>query len=215
MSSDGMLIRLVGSRALLVEVADVQVAQALYALVRELSHSSDLTPPVDVVPAARTVLLDGIDDVAGWQRLIELSGDDLGRSGLAGPAAEPDQHVISVRYDGDDLADVAELWGCSVSEVVERHTSARFTVAFCGFAPGFAYCTSNGALPEVTRRSDPRSRVPAGSVGLAGEYSGVYPTAMPGGWQLIGRTDVEMFDINRQEPALLTPGDRVRFEALS
>ncbi|MGH3446744.1 MAG: 5-oxoprolinase subunit B family protein, partial [Nocardioidaceae bacterium] len=111
-----------------------------------------------------------------------------------------------------DLDVVADSWSCSVDDVVARHQAATFTVAFCGFAPGFAYCTSDPPLPPVRRRADPRTEVPAGSVALAGEYCGVYPRALPGGWQLIGVTDRTLFDPEQTEPALLRPGDTVRFE---
>jgi KipI family sensor histidine kinase inhibitor len=119
-----------------------------------------------------------------------------------------------VRYDGDDLDVVARAWGCSTAEVIDRHTSTAYTVAFCGFAPGFAYCTSDLPLPAVPRRSEPRPRVPAGSVALAAEYCGVYPRTMPGGWQLIGTTGAVLFDPRRDRPALLAPGTTVRFEAV-
>jgi len=115
-----------------------------------------------------------------------------------------------VTYDGEDLADVARLLDCSVAEVVARHTGEEWTVAFCGFAPGFGYLTSPGTW-DVPRRESPRTKVPTGSVGLAGEFSGVYPRESPGGWQLIGRTSVRIFDQERDPAALFHPGRRVRF----
>lgn len=118
-------------------------------------------------------------------------------------------------YDGADLDVVAEVWGCSPAAVVERHEHAVFLVAFCGFAPGFAYCVPVEPFPEMPRRDVPRERVPSGSVGLAGEYCGIYPAEMPGGWQLLGRTGAVLFDPGRDEPALLAPGDTVRFRAVS
>jgi KipI family sensor histidine kinase inhibitor len=120
---------------------------------------------------------------------------------------------VPVRYDGADLAEVAALWGCDVAEVVRRHTGDRWTVAFCGFAPGFGYLVADegGHHWDVPRRDVPRTRVPAGSVGLAGPYTGAYPRASPGGWQLVGRTTLELFDATREPPALLTPGRPVRF----
>ena len=114
-------------------------------------------------------------------------------------------------YDGADLDDVAHLWGMTRAEAVATHTGTAFVVAFCGFAPGFAYCTG---LPDdlaVPRLDRPRARVPAGSVGLAGEFTGVYPGESPGGWRLIGRTDLRLWDAARDEPALLAPGTRLRF----
>jgi KipI family sensor histidine kinase inhibitor len=96
-------------------------------------------------------------------------------------------------------------------EVVALHTGTEFVVAFNGFAPGFAYCTGLAEERAVPRLERPRSRVPAGSVGLAGPYTGVYPTASPGGWRLIGRTDLTLWDVERDPPATLPPGTRVRF----
>jgi KipI family sensor histidine kinase inhibitor len=119
-----------------------------------------------------------------------------------------------VTYDGPDLADVASHTGLSEDEIVAAHTGSTWTVAFGGFAPGFAYLVGGDQRLAVPRRESPRTSVPAGSVGLAGEFSGIYPRSSPGGWQLIGRTDVVMFDVDRDPPALLTPGAQVRFVAL-
>ena len=118
---------------------------------------------------------------------------------------------IPVQYDGEDLADVAEILGCDADEVVDRHTGTTWTVAFCGFAPGFGYLTADEGSWDVPRRSSPRTKVPAGSVALAGPFSGVYPRESPGGWQLLGRTEVAAFDLAREPAALLRPGTRVRF----
>ena len=114
-------------------------------------------------------------------------------------------------YDGPDLADVASHTGLSEDEIVAAHTGAPWTVAFGGFAPGFAYLVGGDERLAVPRRESPRTSVPAGSVGLAGEFSGVYPRSSPGGWQLIGHTDAVMFDVDRDPPALLAPGAQVRF----
>jgi KipI family sensor histidine kinase inhibitor len=185
----------------------------------------DQRRPVDVVPAARTVLIDGIDPQAWRERLgaLERLGDAAADPGTGADVAadagseqtETGEVVVPVRYDGPDIGEVAAAWGCDEGEVVERHQAVTFIVAFCGFAPGFAYCTSGGTLPAVARRDQPRTRVPAGAVGLAGEYCGVYPRQMPGGWQLIGTTDVTVFDPDREHPALLQPGTRVRFKAIT
>ncbi len=118
---------------------------------------------------------------------------------------------MPVVYDGDDLDDAAGLLGCSAEELVRRHTSAQWSVAFCGFAPGFGYLVSPDWPAEVPRRSSPRTRVPPGSVALAGAFSGVYPRESPGGWQLVGRTPLAVFDLSRDPAALLRPGVRVRF----
>jgi len=116
-----------------------------------------------------------------------------------------------VTYDGPDLDDVAVLTKLSVEQIVALHTGRELTVAFCGFAPGFAYLSGLPKDLQVSRRDEPRTRVPAGSVGLAGDRTGVYPRESPGGWQLIGRTDVVLWDLERDPPALLRPGLRVRF----
>ena len=137
--------------------------------------------------------------------LIEGAGTE---GGLADPMPET---VIPVRYDGLDLAEVAEIAGMSAEQVVERHLAARYTVAFTGFAPGFAYLSGGDPALVVPRRSTPRPRIDAGSVGLAGPFSAVYPRQSPGGWQLIGRTASSMWDLDRDPPALLLPGNRVRF----
>jgi len=120
-----------------------------------------------------------------------------------------------VIYDGDDLAAVAEAWGCSTLAVADRHAATEWVCAFIGFAPGFPYLVPVGAtLPLVPRHATSRARVPAGSVALAAEYCGVYPRESPGGWQLIGRTDAVLWDAARPAPALVTPGARVRFAAV-
>ncbi len=198
-----------GPHALLVECADGdEVAGWLTELSRRRDNGE--LSCVELVPAARTVLLDGVDDpaalgsaLAGWTPM----------SDSVRPAETTSVEVPCV-YDGPDLADVAELWGTSTDGVVQRHTDTWFRVAFCGFSPGFGYLT--GLPPElaVARRPSPRSRVPTGSVGLAGEYSGIYPSPSPGGWQLIGRTELVLFDPAAQPPALLAPGTPVRFRAV-
>ncbi|MFY1705277.1 5-oxoprolinase subunit B family protein [Micromonospora sp. WMMA1923] len=117
---------------------------------------------------------------------------------------------VPTEWNGPDLAAVAEHWRTGVPEVIRRLTGTEFRVAFCGFAPGFAYLTGLPAEQAVPRRATPRTRVPAGSVALAGPYAGIYPTESPGGWQLVGRTDLPLFDVHADPPARLTPGTRVR-----
>jgi KipI family sensor histidine kinase inhibitor len=121
---------------------------------------------------------------------------------------------IPVRYGGDDgpdLAEVAALHGLRPDDVVEHHTGTVYRVYFLGFAPGFAYMGPVPAQIATPRLDAPRQRIPAGSVGIAGEQTGVYPFAMPGGWRIIGRTDISLWDLRRNPPSLLRPGDRVRF----
>jgi KipI family sensor histidine kinase inhibitor len=187
-----------------VECADALEVAATYEALR--SRRAELGA-VEVVPAARTVLLDGLEDVAAvHQLLVDWRVEPGATRESDGPLVQ-----LPTRYDGEDLEEVARQWGVSASEVVRIHQDCTFRVLFCGFAPGFAYCTG---LPEgltVSRRADPRPKVPAGSVALAGEYTSVYPSSSPGGWQLIGRTDVPLWQAGTEEPALLVPGTRVRF----
>jgi len=120
---------------------------------------------------------------------------------------------IPVRYDGPDLADVATHCGLSPDEVVRRHTQADYVVYFIGFQPGFAYLGGLDESLHTPRRAEPRTAVPAGSVGIGGAQTGIYPLVTPGGWQLIGRTALPLFDPRAEPPTLLAPGDRVRFIA--
>ncbi|WP_133916398.1 5-oxoprolinase subunit B family protein [Streptomyces sp. NBC_00582] len=196
----------VGDDALLVEVASGTEAEALHAeLVRR--RAAGLLTAREIVPAARTVLLDGVPDPV--RLTSELTAADVP------PAPPRAREVIElpVRYDGPDLADVAAHWGVSAREVARIHADTEFRVAFCGFAPGFGYLTGLPARYDVPRRATPRTAVPAGAVALAGPYTGVYPRSSPGGWQLIGSTDVVLWDHARVPAALLSPGTRVRFVA--
>jgi KipI family sensor histidine kinase inhibitor len=199
-----MRARRVGDRALLLECADGDEVRAAHAEAQRLRDEGSLRC-LDVVPGATTLLIDGLLD----GRSVIDGLDDWPREP---PAVEARGAVeLPVRYDGPDLESVAEHTGLSVDEVVTRHRGAQFVVAFCGFAPGFAYLTG---LPEelhVPRLEEPRSKVPVGSVGLAGAFTGVYPRASPGGWQLIARTDARLWDVERDPPALLVPGTTVRF----
>jgi len=163
-----------------------------------------LPPPREVVPGARTLLLDGVDlalvlPIVQSLRSLQVRGDPA-----SGAVVE-----VPVVYDGADLAEVARTWGISEAELIARHTDTEFRVAFTGFAPGFPYLV--GGDREVARHTTPRALVPAGAVGLAGRYCGIYPQSSPGGWQLIGTTQCSLFDADRDPPALLPPGTRVRF----
>ncbi|CAL9594049.1 5-oxoprolinase subunit PxpB [Streptomyces sp. enrichment culture] len=194
----------VGTDALLVEVSTGEEAQALHAELLRRRADGTLTVR-EIVPAARTVLLDGLADPA--RLAAELAG------ARPSPVAPPARRTVEVpvRYDGPDLAEVAAHWGVPPREAARIHAGCTFRVAFCGFAPGFGYLTG---LPErygTPRRATPRTAVPAGAVALAGPYTGVYPRTSPGGWQLIGTTDLVLWDPEREPAALLTPGTRVRF----
>lgn len=125
--------------------------------------------------------------------------------------ADRDPVEVPVVYDGADLGDVATETGLSVEEVVARHAAGTYIVRFCGFAPGFAYLDGLDARLHVARRGEPRTAVPAGSVAIAGEFTGVYPRPSPGGWRLLGHTDAALWDVTRDPPALLGPGTPVRF----
>ena len=197
-----------GHRGLLVECADLAEVMALHRVLAADRPAG----VVDLVPAARTLLLTFDDAVTSHGRLAAAAqGADLD----AERGAEPSRAVrIPVVYDGEDLAEVATLTGLTVEDVVRRHAAADYLVAFTGFAPGFAYIGGGDPALVVPRRATPRTRVPAGSVALAGEFTGVYPRPGPGGWQLLGRTDAPLWDLHQDPPALLTPGTRVRFEPM-
>ncbi|MGW4569511.1 5-oxoprolinase subunit B family protein, partial [Streptomyces sp. NPDC004561] len=159
----------------------------------------------EIVPAARTVLLDGLSDPARW-------ASELTSSAVPPPSPRARALVeLPVRYDGPDLAEVAACWRVPEHEVARIHAGTEFTVAFCGFAPGFGYLTGLPPRYDVPRRATPRTTVPAGAVALAGPYTGVYPRSSPGGWQLIGSTDAVLWNHTRTPAALLAPGTRVRF----
>lgn len=192
-----MLLRRCGTDALLVEVDSLTEVAAVRAALQGVDGIEEL------VPAARTVLVKG--DLHGIKAALKTV--DLTQA----PATHPREITIPVTYDGPDLDLVAETAGTTADEVVKLHTTATYEVAFCGFAPGFGYLTG---LPEVLRQprlDSPRTKVPQGSVGIAGEFTAAYPRATPGGWRLIGRTEITLFDPRAETPALLQPGDQVRF----
>ncbi len=195
-----------GTTAVLVEVDHLKDVLDLYAALREES----LPGVVDLVPAASTLLI-VTDPAVTSLPTIETAVRALPpghHEQLEGEVVE-----FPVVYDGEDLAEVASLLDCDVDEVVRRHTAQPWTVAFCGFAPGFGYMTSDSWGWDLPRRSSPRTKVPPGAVALAGPFCGVYPRESPGGWQLIGRTEVPVFDLSREPAALLRPGNRVQFVA--
>lgn len=193
-----------GERALLVELDDLDAVLGLHAALRQ-------APPAGVtelVPAARTLLV-----------AFDPRATDPDRLGAAVQAAEfepgdrpgGDLVELPVVYDGEDLDAVAAHAGLDRAGVVAAHAGAGYVVAFCGFAPGFAYLDGLDERLQVPRRDTPRTRVPAGAVAVADRFTAVYPRESPGGWQLIGRTDRTLWDADRDPPALLVPGTRVRF----
>ncbi|HKU35306.1 MAG TPA: 5-oxoprolinase/urea amidolyase family protein [Paenarthrobacter sp.] len=199
-------VRPVGTRAVLAELDGLPDVLALQAML----DKSPLPGQVDVLAAAETVMVVGESASATraiGARLLELE---------LTPPQDTDSRlvVIDTVYDGEDLADVAGLTGLSVEGVIASHTGQIWTVAFAGFAPGFGYMVGENQSLNVPRRSSPRTAVPAGSVALGGQYSAVYPRRSPGGWQLIGRTGARMWDLDRAQPALVRPGDRVQYRAV-
>ena len=194
-------LRRAGDHGVLLDVPDGSAAQVARLIAAEVPGL------VDVVPGHRTVLVTWDTDPPR-QDLVALAT----RAIEAGAStAAPRTVEIPVTYDGADLETVAELTGLSSLEVVAAHSAAEYTVAFLGFAPGFAYLVGGDERLHVPRRNEPRQRVPAGSVAIAGPYSGVYPREGPGGWRLLGTTAAVLFDPDRRPPALLAAGDRVRF----
>ncbi|HEY7722943.1 MAG TPA: allophanate hydrolase subunit 1 [Pedococcus sp.] len=213
-----------GESAFLVELGDIPEVLALHSALE--SQRPHLPGLADLVPAASTLLVVAEESAALGalrQAVSELLSNPA--SWPVAPATSPSGGVstgestaavelrIAVRYDGEDLEDVAHHTGLTVAEVVEAHTGALWTAAFAGFAPGFAYLAGGDPRLEVPRRSEPRTRVPAGAVGLAGRFSGIYPRSSPGGWRIIGHTEAVLWDLDRDPPALLRPGTRVRFVA--
>ena len=200
------MIRPFGEAALLVELGSPERAQALAASLR----ATPISGVVEAVPGLESVLVELAQPGADPDTLVPALVDLVASLSVA---HEPGQmHVIPVVYDGPDLADVAALAGLTTDEVVALHGAVELRVLFSGFAPGFAYL---GDLPprlRVDRMETPRTRTPAGSVAIAGRMSGIYPADLPGGWRVIGRTDMTLFDPRRDPPVTLLPGDRVRFE---
>lgn len=193
-----------GDSAWLLETTDAAEAQRWRATLL-----AEALPGVrELVPGYRSLLI-GIDPLAAETADLPARIDALAGAPLQKPM--PREHELPVRYDGEDLAAVAGAAGLSIAEVIRRHLQACYTVAFLGFAPGFAYLTGLDAALKLPRRSNPRVRVPAGSVAIADEFTGVYPQAIPGGWHVLGRCDAKLFDAAAQPPALLAPGDLVRF----
>jgi KipI family sensor histidine kinase inhibitor len=200
-----MKVRQVGATALLLECSDSALVEQWRAELWRRRETGELRV-AEIVPGERTVLLDGVNPGTG--ELLAAWEPTAGEAHTAGESVQ-----VPAVFDGEDLPSVAELWQVSTDEVVRRLVDTPLTVAFCGFAPGFAYLRG---LPEawaVPRLAAPRPRVPAGAVALAGNYAGIYPSASPGGWRLVGHTALELFDVRRERPALLSPGTRVQLVA--
>ncbi|MGV9210540.1 5-oxoprolinase subunit B family protein [Micromonospora sp. RB23] len=233
-----MRIRPVGAHALLIECGTStglpasELVEAWRAELWRRRERGDLTA-VEIVPAATTVLLDGLPNPTATATLLSQWAPTPSHPAdlaLSVPTERPDRGistagtarsthgagaevVVPVSFDGPDLSVVAERWGVDVPAVRRRLISTAFRVAFCGFAPGFPYLTGLPAELALPRLPTPRPRVPAGSVALAGPYAGIYPSASPGGWLLVGRTDLTLFDVDSDPPARLGPGTRVRMVA--
>lgn len=196
-------------KALLIELPDLPHTMALYRQV--LAHQ--VVGVRELVPAAHTLLVHFEPNVISRAGLEAVLRDCAAQAALAAHSSQAPLGrlvEIPVRYTGEDLPDVAALLGLSVAQVIACHTAQPYEAAFAGFAPGFVYL-SGGANWALPRRPSPRTKVPAGAVALGGNFSAVYPSASPGGWQLIGQTDVPMWDLQRPEPAYVQPGFRVQF----
>ncbi|RQW99462.1 5-oxoprolinase subunit B family protein [Micromonospora inaquosa] len=212
-----MRIRPVGAHALLLDCTTPALVEAWRSELWRRREQGDLIA-VEIVPAARTVLLDGLPDPTTTAQQLTRWASAVTAATTRPTQANPEDDdaadvVVPVSFDGPDLPNVAQHWGVDVSAVRHRITSTRFRVAFCGFAPGFPYLTGLPAELALPRLTTPRPRVPAGSVALAGPYAGIYPGASPGGWQLVGRTDLVLFDVAANPPARLNPGTTVRMVA--
>jgi 5-oxoprolinase (ATP-hydrolysing) subunit B len=197
-----------GEHAVLVEAAEHEQPLALAATLA----AAGAPEIAELVPAARTVLVRFTPGLARPDLATLLADPAAGTAGGSAGAADARSPVeLPVRYTGADLRQLADELGISATELVERHAHAEYTVAFCGFAPGFAYLTGLHRSLWAPRLAEPRTTVPAGSVGIAGQYTGVYPRPSPGGWRLIGQTDARLWDTDAEPPATLTPGRTVRF----
>jgi KipI family sensor histidine kinase inhibitor len=200
------VIRPFGEAALLVVLGTPQRAQALADSLRR----EPLAGMVEAIPGLDSVVVE-LDPLGPEPDSLTAVLEERLATLLDEPGAGR-LHVIPVTYDGPGLRDVAELTGLAPEAVVELHAAIELRVLFCGFAPGFAYLGDLPPALHVERLATPRTHTPAGSVAIAGSMSGIYPADLPGGWRVIGRTEVTLFDPHRDPPALLVPGDRVRFE---
>lgn len=202
-----MNLRFVGDSAVLIELRDSVAAQQL----RRVMLAEHIAGVRELVPGYDTLLVEFDPLVLDADKMVSRLPKLMERPPRASQGRE---HQIEVHYDGADLEEVAHLTGLETIEVIRRHGAPCYSVAFLGFAPGFPYLVGLDRALRVTRLKSPRTRVPAGSVAIAGEFTGIYPQATPGGWRVLGHTDAILFDAARAEPALLLPGDKVRFRPL-
>ncbi len=202
-----MKFRRCGDVGVLIELATLQDVLALHADL----EARPVSGCVDMVPALETLLVKFDPGVTTSEQVCQNV-----RTRSPGRVEQQTRRTLTipVRYDGEDLPVVSSLLGISIAETIHRHISQTWTVAFSGFSPGFGYLVGDTGGLHVPRRASPRIRVPVGAVALAGEFTGVYPRESPGGWQIIGHTDLKAWDLERVPPALLTPGTRVSFESV-
>lgn len=202
------MIRNAGEHGLLVQTGSLDVSHRLDALLRAERPAG----VVEIVPGPETVLVVAESDPVRLRRAL-AAALELAERSTSDAVAAARTVVVPVIYDGADLAGAAAEAGLSVEELVARHTGRELVVGWLGFAPGFAYLTGLDPVLHLPRLDTPRTSVPAGSVAIAGPYSAVYPTASPGGWRLLGRTSLRVWDVRADPPSLFQPGTRVRFEA--
>ena len=205
-------MRAAGTSAVLIECGDLEEALSTCRTLTNAVEAGHLAAD-DLVPAARTVLVVGGEAHHPRRLISKLERLIASKSGLEIQPSTCADTLVPVVYEGDDLENVANLTGLSIQHVIERHTAASYTVAFTGFAPGFAYLSGGDPLLNVPRHGSPRLRIRPGSVGIAGQFSGIYPRESPGGWQILGFTERVMWDERREQPAALLLGNRVRFLA--
>jgi inhibitor of KinA len=211
-----------GDSAILVELG-TSIDAAVNARVVDLAarvRASAKPGLSDVVPAYASLAVHFDPATVTLSETIEFVSRCVAAAGESWcPTEAPAGTVVEVPalYDdarGPDLHAVAEHAGCTIAEVIERHAAPAYRVYMLGFLPGFPYLGRVDPRIAVPRHASPRPRVPAGSIGIAGHQTGIYPRDSPGGWQIIGRTPLTLFDASRTSPALLSPGDTVRFRPI-
>jgi len=202
-------VRAAGDSALLIEVDDPQYVRLLSAWVDADTARHDL---FEVIPTSRTLYLAGLPEVLR-SLIARMRESDLSTTVTAAPSKLV---TVDLRYDGPDLADVAERVGMSTSDLVKLHTCHEYTVEFFGFSPGQAFFNGLPKQLQIPRRDTPRVRVPSASVAIATAYTVIYPRDSPGGWNLLGtRVSPSLWDVHADPPNQVAVGDRVRFRAIS